>query len=79
MSYKPPFTITNKMLEYVSSIMEKIGRIDHYTNLNKMLILRRNKIKLIHSSLAIEANYLSLNEVKDVINGKIVLGSKKEI
>ena len=79
MSYKPPFIITNKMLEYISSIMEKIGRIDNYTNLNKMPLLRRNKIKSIHSSLAIEANSLSLNEVKDVINGKVILGQKEEI
>ena len=79
MNYKPPFIITNKMLEYISSIMEKIGRINNYTNLNKMPILRRNKIKSIHSSLAIEANSLSLNEMKDVINGKIVLGQKEEI
>ena len=40
--YKPPFTITNKMLDYVSSIMEKIGKLDNYTNFNKMPVLRRN-------------------------------------
>ncbi len=78
--YKPPFTITNKMLEYISSIMEKIGKLDNYSNLNKMPILRRNnKIESIHSSLKIEANSLSLDQVKDVIDGKLVLGSKKEI
>lgn len=38
-NYVPPFTITNKMLEYISSIMEKIGKIDNYTNLEKCLIL----------------------------------------
>ena len=55
--YKPPFTISNKMLKYVSSITEKISKLDNYTNLNKMLVLRRNnRIKSIHSSLAIEAN-----------------------
>ncbi len=79
MVYKPPFTLTNKMLEYVSSIMEKIGKLD-YSNLNKMPVLRRNnKIKSIHSSLAIEANSLSLNQVKDVIANKLVIGPKKEI
>lgn len=79
-NYVPPFTVTNTMLEYVSSIMEKIGKIDNYTNLEKMPNLRRNnKIKSIHSSLAIEANSLSLDQVKAVIAGKVVLGSKKEI
>ena len=78
--YKPPFTITNKMLEYVSSIMEKIGKLDNYTNFNKMPVLRRNnRIKSIHSSLAIEANSLSLGQVKDVIAGRTVISSQKEI
>lgn len=78
--YKPPFTITNKMLEYISSIMEKIGKLGNYSNLNKTPVLRKNnKIESIHSSLKIEANSLSLNQVKDVINGKMVFGSKKEI
>lgn len=78
--YIPPFDITNTMLEYVSSIMENVGKLSNYTNLSKMPVLRRNnRIKSIHSSLAIEANSLSLNQVKDVINGKIVLGPQKEI
>ena len=78
--YIPPFTISNKMLEYVANIMEKIGKLDKFSNLNKMPILRKNnRIHSIHSSLAIEANSLSYNQVKDVINGKLVLGEQKEI
>ena len=71
----PPYNITNKMLEYVSKIMEKVGEINTYTNLNKMPELRKqNRINSIHSSLAIENNQLSLFEVEDVINGKMVIG-----
>lgn len=78
--YHPPFSITNQMLDLVSSIMEKVGNLDHYDNLNKMPILRKNnQICSIHSSLAIEANSLSLNQVKDVIDGKFVIGEQKEI
>ena len=78
--YIPPFTITNKMLELTGSIMEKVGKLNNFSNLNKMPVLRRNnRIHSIHSSLAIEANSLSFNQVKDVINGKLVLGDKKEI
>ena len=78
--YIPPFNITNKMLDLVASIMEKIGRLDNYNNLNKIPILRRNnKIRSIHSSLRIEANSLTFNQVKDVINGKMVIGPQKEI
>ena len=73
--YKPPFTITNEILSYVSSISEKIGRISATSNLESKPHLRRNnRIKSIHSSLKIEANSLSLGQVRDVINGKTVLG-----
>ena len=79
-NYVPPFQITNIMLDRVSSIMKKIGKLDNYKDLNKMPILRRNnRIKSIHSSLAIEANSLSYEQVKDVIDGKIVIGPKNEI
>lgn len=78
--YKPPFEITNKMLTLSISITEKVGKINSFNSLKRMPILRRNnKIKSIHSSLAIEANSLSLNQVKDVIEGKVVLGPLKEI
>ena len=78
--YKPPFTITNKMLSYVSSISEKIGQIATNSSLEAKPHLRRNsRIKSIHSSLKIEANSLSLGQVRDVINGKTVLGQQKEI
>lgn len=78
--YKPPFTITNAMLSYVSSISEKIGRITATSNLaTKPHLRRNNKIKSIHSSLKIEANSLTLGQVRDVINGKVVLGEQKEI
>ena len=78
--YKPPFTITNQMLSLCISITEKVGQINNYQSLKRMPILRKNnKIKSIHSSLAIEANSLSLNQVKDVIDGKVVIGPRKEI
>lgn len=69
-NYIPPFEITNSILEKISSIMKNIGKLGNYKDLNKMPILRRNnRIKSIHSSLAIEANSLSLEQVKDVIDG----------
>lgn len=78
--YRSPFTITNEILSYVSSISEKIGRINATNNLEAKPHLRKNnRIKSIHSSLKIEANSLSLGQVRDVINGKTVLGEQKEI
>lgn len=78
--YALPFTITNEILSYVSSISEKVGRISATSNLEAKPHLRKNnRIKSIHSSLRIEANSLSLGQVRDVINGRTVLGEQKEI
>lgn len=78
--YIPPFEISNEMLKKVSDIMEKVGKLDSYANLDKTPYLRKQtKINSIHSSLAIENNKLSLNQVKDVINGKLVIGEQKDI
>lgn len=78
--YEPPFTITNRIVSYVASISEKIGRITLLSDVEAKPHLRKNnRIKSIHSSLKIEANSLSLNQVRDVINGKLVLGEQKEI
>lgn len=78
--YTPPFTITNSILELTSIISEKVGMITSRRELESMPYLRKNnRIKSIHSSLKIEANSLSLSEVRDVINGHIVLGDQKEI
>lgn len=79
-AYTPPFTITNEIVSYVSSISEKVGRITATSSLETKPHLRKNnRIRSIHSSLRIEANSLSLGQVRDVINGKMVLGEQQEI
>ena len=79
-SYQPPFTITNDTVRLVSEVAEKIGRLDRYQSLDAKPHLRRNnRIRSIHSSLAIEANSLSIDAVRGVIDGKIVIGPEKEI
>ncbi len=76
----PPYKITDKMLNYVSDIMKKIGEANYFESLNRYPELRRkSRIKSIHSSLAIENNQLSLFQVEDVINGKFVIGEQKDI
>lgn len=78
--YEPPFTITKEMLSLVSSISLKIGQIGPIFNVNLKPHLRRNnQIKSIHSSLKIEANSLTLNQVRDIINGKTIIGPENEI
>ena len=78
-NYTPPFTITNKMLNSCISISKKIVSID-YSTLDRMPRLRRNKlITSIHASLAIEGNTLSKGQVRDIIDGKEVVGPANEI
>lgn len=78
--YTPPFDITQEILLKATSITEKITKLDSFSNLNKKPYLRKQtKINSIHSSLAIEDNKLSLNQVKDIIDGKLVIGPQKEI
>ena len=80
MEFYPPYTITDKMLNYVSEIMKKVGEANYFESLNRYPELRRKtRIKSIHSSLAIENNQLSLFQVEDVINGKPVIGEQKDI
>ena len=78
--YEPPFSITGKILNLVSSISEKVGKLDVYNDLDTKPILRRNnRIKSVHSSLQIEANTLSEPMVKDILNGHYVAGPENEI
>ena len=75
---KPPFRITTKMLNYMVDISRLIGQLEY--ELERNLQLRRvNRIRSIQSSLAIENNSLTLEQVTDIINGKRVLGKPQEI
>ncbi len=78
--YKPPCTITNEIINLVALISEKIGviNLEQKENINPRL-RKDNQIKTIHSSLAIENNSLSLDQVTSIINGKRVLGKESEI
>lgn len=78
--YEPPFTATAKIINLVSEISESIGKIQVTQRMNASPKLRReNRIRTIHSSLAIENNTLSLEQVTAIIAGKRVLGMPSEI
>ena len=78
--YIPPYDITEEMLELTSEIMEILGEFNSVNDLDKLPRLRRvSRIKSIHSSLAIENNTLTLQQVTDVIEGKRVLGPEDDI
>lgn len=78
--YVPPFDITPEILTKATIITEKLTKLDNFTNLNKRPYLRKQtRVNSIHSSLAIENNNLTLGQVRDVIDGKLVIGPQKEI
>ena len=80
MSYDPPFSLTRPMVDLTFRIGEMVSRMEGYEALDPSPRLRRrNRIRSIHSSCAIEANSLSLEQVSDIINGHRVIGPEDEI
>lgn len=78
--YKPPFHMTDKMTSLIAESSEQVGRITVLQEGTISPHLRReNRIRTIHSSLAIEHNSLSLEQVTAILDGKRVLGNPNEI
>lgn len=79
-SYKPPFTISARSINYVAEINELVMKLSLSDAFSKNPKLRRmNRIKSIKSSLSIENNSLTIEQVSDVIAGKRVIGPRKDI
>ena len=79
-SYIPPYQITDTVIHLIAEISEQVGVVAIKSEAAANPLLRKdNQIKTIHSSLAIENNSLSLEQVTDVINGKRILGAPNEI
>lgn len=77
---KPPFKITPKILNLTAQISAMIGRLEGDRLKIPLVDLRRRAdVSSIHSSCVIEGNTLTLQQATDVINGKRVIGSKKDI
>lgn len=79
MSYSPPLTITPRLIDLISRISEAMGRWEAAANDIPPKLRRENRIRSIHSSLAIEANSLSIDQITDIIAGKRVRGLPREI
>lgn len=78
--YTPPFTISPQAINLIAEIAAQIERYAIRLEQTDGIRLRKaNRIKTIHSSLAIEGNSLTEGQVKDIINGKTIVAPLREI
>lgn len=77
---KPPYEITTNILKLTTSISQKIGEVNaNYISRPSPQLRKQNKIKTIHSSLKIEGNSLSEEQITALVENKKVIGAKKDI
>ena len=77
---KPPYDITPRVLKLISSISEKIGEVNAtYLSKQSPQLRKQNRIKTIQSSLQIEGNTLTTEQITALIENKRVVGPKKDI
>ncbi len=79
-TYIPPFTVSAEAINLIAEISRQVERYAIRLEQEDGLRLRKaNRIKTIHSSLAIEGNTLSEDEVGDIINGKTIVAPLRQI
>ena len=79
-SYKPPYIITSKILKLTSEISELISDIKYIDkNYSTLTLRKKNRVKSITGTLQIEGNTFDEAKVTNVINGKTVFGTMREI
>lgn len=76
---KPPFTVSAKAISMIAEISALLERHSILMEKDSLRLRKSNKIKTIHSSLAIEGNNLSEEQVSDILNGKKVVAPLREI
>ena len=77
---KPSYTITGQILALISSISEKIGEVNSaHLHRPPPELRKKNRIKTIQSSLEIEGNTLTIEQITSILENKRVIGPKKEI
>ena len=77
---KPPYEITPTILKLISSISEKIGTLNAvYLDKQSPKLRKQNRIKTIHSSLQIEGNTLTEEQITALIENKRVIGPQKDV
>lgn len=77
---KPSYEITPSILRLVTRLAEKIGEVNaNFMSKPSPTLRKQNRIKTIHSSLKIEGNTLTEEQITEITNNKRVLGPQKDI
>lgn len=80
LSMKPPYDITPKILKLITSISEKLGEVNaNYLSKQSPQLRKQNRIKTIHSSLQIEGNTLTEEQITALIENKRIIGPEKDV
>jgi Fic family protein len=80
LSMKPSYDITPKILKLITSISEKLGEVNaNYLSKQSPHLRKQNRIKTIHSSLQIEGNTLTEEQITALIENKRIIGPKKDV
>lgn len=78
--YKPNYTITDEILNLVAKIAARVDVLTIQSGMEQNPKLRRlNRLRSIHSSLAIENNTLSLGQITALFDGKRVIAPPQDI
>lgn len=76
---KPVYFIDNEINDNLNDINVKLKKINVNDKQKRKYMISKSKIRSIHSSLAIEANSLSLFDVENISENKQILGKKDEV
>lgn len=80
MNYTPPYTITTKIVNLISSISEEMTKIEiDKSNLISPKLRKVNRVKTLAGTLEIEGNFLGEEKITAMLDGKNVLGTYEEI
>jgi len=76
----PPYQITPEILKLIASVSEKLGQITaKYLDKPSVKLRKENQIKTIHSSLSIEGNTLTTDQITALLDKKRVIGPEKDV
>ena len=76
----PPYQITPEILKLIASVSEKLGQINaKFLDKPSPKLRKENRIKTIHSSLSIEGNTLTEEQITALIENKRIIGPEKDV